>query len=215
MITVNQSFSLKKKILLIQDDSKATDILVYLIGKSERFQIVATCDNYGASLKMIKQTKPHIIISDIFSSGENILSFISKFKDLSHESKLLILSDVDAERTIFDIFKFGADGFIFRPEGLHSIVDELDKIITGHNSLSPRIINKIVSALKINRNSPLSARESEVMKLLTEGMTYNTIASRLNISSETSRTHIKNIYKKLNVRSRSEAVKTALGERLV
>jgi DNA-binding NarL/FixJ family response regulator len=215
MLTATHALELKKKVVILQDDSMATEILLYLIKKSERYDVVGVFNDYASSLKLIRRTKPHVIIADLVASGQDIRSFIEQFRRSSAETKIVILSDVDTEHMILEMFKCGVESYLFRAEGLHSIIANLDKTIQGENVLSPRVLARIISALKVNRNSPLSERESQVMKLLAQGMNSSTIAHRLNISNHTSRTHIKNIYKKLSVRTRSEAVRTALTERLV
>jgi DNA-binding NarL/FixJ family response regulator len=206
---------MKRKIVVVQDDPKVSEILTFLITQSDKYEIVDVCHDFESSMKSIKQARPHIVITDVFVASCSVFSFVNELKDLKFEPKVLIVSDVDNERTIFDTFRVGSDGFIFRSEGMHEIVSALDQLTLGNNPLSSRIIARIVSSFKVNRNSPLSERESEVMKLMSEGMTYTTIASRLNISGQTSRTHIKNIYRKLKVNSRTEAVQTALSERLI
>ena len=108
----------------------------------------------------------------------------------------------------------GANGYLL-PDSLNDLQKHLADITSGGSPLDGHIARKIIETLQVSRVSPISERETQVLKLMMKGNTYSQIAAMLNISSETSKTHIKNIYKKLNVNSRAEAVKKALEDKLV
>jgi DNA-binding NarL/FixJ family response regulator len=109
----------------------------------------------------------------------------------------------------------GACGYLLKQNGIDELVPSLQVLQDGGSPLSPQVARSIVRSIQINELSPLSPRESTVLKLLSQGKTYSSIASALDLSNETVKTHLKNIYKKLNVNSKAQAIQKAMEEQLV
>jgi DNA-binding CsgD family transcriptional regulator len=95
------------------------------------------------------------------------------------------------------------------------VLNYLDELIEGGSPLSPIAARFLVESYRRNPSSPLSFRETEIIRLVAKGNTYTQIASSLSISKETSKTHLKNIYKKLGVNSKSHAIKRVVEDRLI
>lgn len=215
MNSLEPYFSERKKILLVDDESKSREVVAHLISASQSFETLDICSDFNSALKYIKRNQALIIVMDIVVGGISGIPFIKKVKDSKDSVQILIVTEHDDERVVFDVFKAGADGFILKSEGLHKIINALDQLVSKESPLSSRITQKIISSFKVNSHSPLSTRESEILKLVSQGFTAIKIADALHISQDTARTHIKNIYRKLKVNSKYQAVQLAIHDRLI
>jgi DNA-binding NarL/FixJ family response regulator len=127
---------------------------------------------------------------------------------------LLVLESIKVEQ-LPNVLSSGICGIVLKESGLTTIIQAIQDVSTAGAYLSPALVRMLVESFWLNQFSPLTNRETEVLKLITEGKTYSEIARQLSVSLETSKTHIRNIYKKLDVNSKSEVVMRAINDRLV
>ena len=116
---------------------------------------------------------------------------------------------------IFDSLCAGAIGYLVKESSPNKIMDAIDEAIKGGAPMSTQIARKVIGSFKLTPDPNLTKREQEVLELLCEGKSYKMIGNDLFISTETVRRHLKSIYRKLEVHSKSEAVSKAIKERLV
>jgi DNA-binding NarL/FixJ family response regulator len=116
---------------------------------------------------------------------------------------------------VFEALKAGASGYITKSANYMELLSALEEIIRGGAPMSSRIARMVIDNHHINPNSPLTKRETTILQLISEGKTYTQISEELFISKETAKTHIKNIYSKLQVNSKSEALAKASVEKLI
>lgn len=116
---------------------------------------------------------------------------------------------------VFEALKSGASGYITKSSNYVELLTALEEISRGGAPMSSRIARMVIDNFHVNPNSPLTRRETEILQLISEGKTYTQISEELFISKETSKTHIKNIYSKLQVNSRAEALAKANQDKLI
>ena len=133
--------------------------------------------------------------------------------------KILMFTVFEDEDKIFDAISAGADGYLLKNSSPDRLLEALQQLQKGESPMTPAIARKVLnyfSAKKIKQEVyQLTEKEKEVLKCLTEGLSYKMIAAEMKISIETVRTHLKRIYAKLHVSSSTQAVSKALNEKLV
>jgi DNA-binding NarL/FixJ family response regulator len=206
---------LKKRIAII-DSLEFCHGLSFIIDHSEKFKTIARYKSISEAIEAISDDRPDIIIFDIDQLDSSSSQLISKMHGLSPHILLLVLSANLNDELIFTSLSSGVRGYLSKkPVVVNRINFYLEELITNGSCLSADVTSKVIAHFYKSQVSPLSRRETEVLKLISTGNSYSEISSILQISKETSRTHIKNIYKKLEVGKKSEAVKKAHTEKLI
>lgn len=206
---------LKKRIVLIEEDDRLRDGISFTIESNNNYLIVNAYKVCSESVKNVARDCPDLIVMDLAFSDMDGLEAVRLIKEKYPFAEIVIFTHIDDADVINEALGIGISGYILKSTLLPDFLRSLEIIIHGGGVLSPLIAKKVMEFFRLNPFSPLSDRETEVLKLMTLGKTYSEIATQLSISLETSKTHIRNIYKKLNVNSKSEAVKKALNEKLI
>ncbi len=194
----------------------------------DEVQILFKANGGLDALDKLNSQKPNLLLMDIEMPNMDGIETTREVKKRFPEIKIMILSVLDREDKIFEAIKAGASGYLTKDEKPSRIIAAIEELIEGGAPMSPLIALK---TLQILRNqeilgqkteshlSPeeykLSKREIEILEKIASGLTYNQIADQLFISPKTSRKHIENIYQKLHVHSKLEAVAVAQKNRWV
>jgi DNA-binding NarL/FixJ family response regulator len=200
-------------IALVVKDTTLLSALSFSISGINHFKIIAEHRKASDYLKKISLSPPDILVLDT----EALDSFdqLSYINELGLKTQVLVISDITDARSVIELISSGVSGYILRANCINEIVDGIQLIENRHSVLSPPVARKIMESFWKNNFSPLSHRESEVLKLMTLGCTYKDIAENLLISKETAKSHIRNIYGKLKVHKKAEVIQKAREERLV
>ncbi len=165
---------------------------------------------------------PDIVLMDIGLPGLDGIEGVRRIRSLSPASRILMLTVHEEDDKVFEAICAGASGYLLKPSAAFDIVMALRQVAEGAAPMNGAIAKKVLDRFRrlAPREAPaegygLTGREREILELLVEGLTMKTIATRLAVSYHTIDTHLRNIYDKLHVRSRSGAVAKALKERLV
>jgi DNA-binding NarL/FixJ family response regulator len=210
--------------IAIVDDRKALrqSITTRLI-ETGRIEVLFEADNGEDFLYKMTQRKgfrlPEVVLMDIEMPVKNGIETVKEAYTLYPDVNFLMLTVFDDDEKIFEAIKAGAVGYLLKEEKTEGIIRAIEEIIEfGGAPMSPRIARKTMNLLanatpSVQRDSNtenLSDREMQVLKLLVDGFDYKNIAKKLDISPNTIRKHIDNIYKKLHVSSRAQAVTIAV-----
>lgn len=206
---------IKKRITIIDSDEEFCIAESTIIKSSERFEVNRVYRDSREALKRLKDDLSDIIVMDLEFPELKGTDFILKARERMPEVEILVTTHRDDERIIFDALCHGASGFLLKRNCLTQLPEALQVIAAGGSPIDPSVARHIIRSIRIREVSPLSSRESTVLKLLMQGKTYAVIADELFISGETVKTHLKNIYRKLKVKSKAEAVRKAIDEQLV
>jgi DNA-binding NarL/FixJ family response regulator len=178
----------------------------------------ADCNRWGTD---IKRSQPDVILMDIEMPVVNGIDAVKMVREKFPDVKILMETIFEDDEKIFQSICNGAQGYILKSTPPEEILDAIKDIFEGGAPMSPIVATKVLKMFKSNLasnaqdNSNLSVREKEILKCLVEGMSYKLIADACFISIDTVNGHIKNIYKKLHVHSKSEAVAKAIKGRIV
>lgn len=206
----------KKRVLIVEDDSEIRNSFSLIVNSSPNF---FTVNGYGSceeAIKNLNHDKPDIVLMDIeLPGGMNGIQGSKIIKDKAQQADIIMVTVYEDSDLVFEALKAGASGYITKSANYLELLSALEEITKGGAPMSSKIARLVIANFHVNPNSPLTKRETEILQLISEGKTYTQISEELFISKETSKTHIKNIYYKLQVRSKSEALAKASLEKLI
>lgn len=204
-------------IVILEDDEKICNFLTALIAGSGEFNLLATfatAEDAWAYFQKGLGNNVAIVLADIQLPGISGIEFIAKLKPLRPEIQFMVLSVYDDADRVFKALKAGASGYILKNTPAAKLIESLQDLKNGGSPMSGQIARKVVNVFQeeyqyIDPQVDLSQREKEVLEWLSKGYSYKEISAKLFISVDTVRTHIRNIYEKLHVHNRGEALRKA------
>lgn len=209
------------KVAIFEDNRNLREGLFQLIDGSNGFRCVGAFPNCDKLIQNLKESKPDVVLMDIEMPGLSGIEAIKILKENFPEVKVLMETIFEDNNKIFDSICNGAEGYILKNTSPVLILSAIKEIYEGGAPMTPSVASKVLKMFKKNSTSTskeeldLTEREKEILKSLVEGMSYKMIAATYFISIDTVSGHIKNIYKKLQVHSKSEAVAKAIRGRIV
>ncbi|WP_214071779.1 response regulator transcription factor [Mucilaginibacter sp. dw_454] len=207
------------RVSVFDDNSSLRDSLYYLISGTPGFKIAGIYPDCNQVLEHLQHDEADVILMDIDMPGLNGIEATALIKSHFPHINVLILTSYDDSAKIFDALHSGATGYLLKKTTPAKIMEAITEVSQGGAPMNASIARKVLEFFSIKKNITenaydLSTREKEVLSCLVKGDSYKMIAARCFISMGTVCTHITNIYKKLHVNSKSEAVAKAIRERL-
>ena len=203
------------RILIIEDDKILLQTYKKLIEAEDNLVVVNGYTSFEAAEKNLTADDPDVILLDIQLPGINGIAAIPLIKKHLPKAHIIILTVFEFEDQIFLALANGAAGYITKDSTSQKIIDAVREVREGGGPMSMNIARMVIKSFQRNTHSPLSKRETEILRLILDGKKRNEIAGELFIELETVKTHIKNIYSKLDVNSRSEAINIAKKNRFI
>lgn len=203
------------RICLIEDDATIRDGYTFLLGNTPGLSVVAAYPNADEALKKIAQEQPDVILLDIELPGTSGLDALPKLKKLLPETYILMLTVYEQPNHIFRALGTGASGYLTKNSSPEKIVSAIHEVMEGGGPMSAQIARMVISSFQRSEASPLTKRETEILELISVGKSRKKIAEELFIDLETVKSHIKNIYQKLDVHSKEDALKTAKEQKFI
>ncbi|CAN5514344.1 response regulator transcription factor [soil metagenome] len=197
------------RIVIIEDDKILLQTYKKLLEDEEGLTVVNGYTSFESAEKHLVDDKPDVILLDIQLPGISGIDAIPTIKKHLPKTHIIILTVFEFEQQIFQALANGASGYITKDASSRKIIDSIIEVREGGGPMSMNIARMVIKSFQKNNHSPLSKRETEILKLIMDGKKRNEIADELFIELETVKTHIKNIYSKLDVNSRSEAITIA------
>jgi len=198
------------KVSIVEDNDQIREGLSVLINGSTGFQCVATYPTAENALKYLPAHRPDVVLMDIQLPGMSGIECVRELKRLLPDLQIMMLTVYEDDDNVFKSIVAGASGYVLKKTPPSELMDAVSDLHNGGSPMSDRIARKVVQAFqqmgKSSRETEnLTQRESEVLSYVAKGFQDKEIAEKFFLSSETVRTHLRNIYKKLHVRSRTEA----------
>jgi DNA-binding NarL/FixJ family response regulator len=196
---------------IVEDNDQFRNALEMIIPSQKDFLLIGSYTSAEKAMNELLNKPPDIVISDISLPGMRGTEMIVRLKDKMPNSQFMVCSIHDDNDTIFEALKCGASGYILKdPITADEITKAIRDLYNGGSPMSPFIARKVIGTFQkpvVNDESDiLSIREREVLELLSKGLLYKEIAERLGVSHETVKKHLKNIYQKLHVQNKVEAL---------
>jgi DNA-binding NarL/FixJ family response regulator len=202
-------------VVIVEDDKTIREGYAFLIGNTPGYKVVSTYSSSEDALKKIGQDNPDVILLDVELPGISGIDALPKLTKLVPDAKILILTVYEQEQLIFRALSSGASGYLTKNTPPEKIVAAIKEVMEGGGPMSAHIARMVISSFKKNEFSPLTRRETEILEQIATGKSRKRIADELYIDMETVKSHIKNIYSKLNVHSKADAIKAAKDNKFI
>ena len=207
-------------VLIYEDNPQFREGLTMLINGSIGFCVLASYKNCDNVREEVQKWNPDVILLDINMPGTDGLEGLKRIREVNIDTKVLMLTVFDDNKNVFEALRNGADGYLLKKTPPAKLLEYIQDATEGGAPMTSSIAAQV---LKMFHESPrakhqeydLSERERQVLQLLVDGFSYKMIANDLFIAIDTVRSHIKKIYEKLHVHSKSEAVAKAFKDRLL
>jgi DNA-binding NarL/FixJ family response regulator len=205
-------------IAIVEDNHDIRQALEQIITMSGGFELVCSCENGEDALVKLPIYLPKIILMDINLGGMTGIEVVKELKPQHPEMLFMMCTIYEEDEKIFEALKAGASGYIIKKTAPSKLLEAIKELNQGGAPMSSQIARKVVTAFQ---NKPtvaseelvelLTKRELEILEMLASGLVYKEISEKLYISSETVRKHVYNVYNKLHVSNRVEAVNKFYG----
>ena len=208
------------RVAIIEDLREVREGLTSLIDRTSGFQCVGSYRTMEEALKGLSVPPPDVILTDIGLPGMNGIEGTAVLRQRFPEVPVLALTVYDDEESVFNAICAGASGYLLKNTPPERLIESLKEVAEGGAPMSPDVARRVLMLFREFRppsraSYRLTPQETELLRLMVEGHHYKTAASVLGITTSTVSFHLKNIYQKLQVHSKTEAVAKALRERLV
>lgn len=199
------------KIAIIEDEEVIRHSLLTLLCMQDELEVVEAFEDGESALAYLKTKPVDVLLFDINLLGMSGIEVVARLKVTHPNMQCMALTSYDDAETAFNALKAGATGYILKNTEPQKLVEAIREIHHGGSPMSSQIARLVVMEFaarktEVFQSDILSRRENEILVLLSKGLRYKEIAAQLFISIETVRTHIRNIYEKLQVKTRGEAL---------
>lgn len=207
------------KVVLFEDNPQLREGLSMLIGGTEGYQVLGSFKDANNIINELQRNMPDIVLMDIDMPGTNGIEAVKLVRNNYPDVKVLMLTVFDDNKNIFEALKAGANGYILKKTQPAKLLEYINDAYNGGAPMTASVATQVLNMFSKldsygSTDYNLSDREKQVLQLLVNGYSYKMIAAEMFIAIDTVRSHIKKIYEKLHVNSKSEAVATAFKNRL-
>lgn len=212
---MNDELKMKNRIEIVEDNDVVRDGLQLLINSMSDHTVVGAYVTCEQAIKNLDKDFPDVILMDLDLPGMSGIEGTQRIKKIRPEIHIIVITVHEDSEMVFQALCAGASGYITKNANHSRLLDAIDEVQKGGAPMSSHIARMVVGSFQKNHNSPLTARETEVLELLAKGKSYTVIADELFIHKETVKSHIKNIYFKLHVNSKADALEIARKNKLI
>ena len=208
------------KVAIVEDSAGVRESWAKLIEAQPGFHCVGTCESGEAALKRFPAARPDVVLMDINLPGMSGIECTARLKEKLPGTQILMVTVYADTEHVFEALKVGASGYLLKCTDPEELTRAIADVMRGGAPMSGQIARRVIEVFRrpqapVDQISGLTQREMEILELLAKGYANKEIASRLGTSVETVRVHVRHIYEKLHVHSRTEAAAQYLssGER--
>lgn len=200
---------------IVEDNDKIRGLIQRYLDMQDELTCKAAMESVEDMLTYLEEkSRPDVLLMDIQLPGMSGIEGIGIIKEKYPEIEIIMLTVYHDSHKIFDSLKAGASGYLLKHTSLPEIKESIQKLAAGGAPMSPQIARKVIQHFnkpdKKETESDLTPREQDIVNGLVDGLSYKLIADRFDISIDTVRAHIRNIYKKLHVNSKAEVITKSL-----
>ncbi len=207
------------QLLIFEDNTRLRQSLEMLLNDEVNFHVAASYPDCDKADKQVQKYKADLVVMDIDMPGIGGVEGVRRIKNVNPEVKVVMHTMFDDDNRVFDSICAGADGYMLKNTSPVQLVAALQEVMHGGAPMSPFVAQKIFhhfQQVKIESEQfHLTVREKEMLELLVKGNSYKMIADKSNVTIDTVKKHLQNIYHKLHVNCGTEAVVKALQHKIV
>ena len=210
-----------KRIVIFDDNIKRRESLEMLIDLSDDMICVGSFPDCSNVLNNIDKSEPDLVLMDIDMPNVNGIAGVTIIRTKYPHLKILMQTVFEDDEKLFACIRAGADGYILKKAQPQELLDAINEALEGGTPMTPSIARQVLRFVGSTENKQksedfkLTARETEILSLLVQGLSYKMIASRCFVSLPTVNSHVQHIYEKLQVNTAVEAVTKAIGNKIV
>jgi DNA-binding NarL/FixJ family response regulator len=206
--------------MLYEDNPQLREGLTMLLNGSDGFEVVGGFKNCNNIEDEVQALDPDVILMDIDMPGTNGIQGLKRMRKVNTKAKVLMLTVFDDNKNVFEAIRSGANGYLLKKTPPAKLIEYINEANSGGAPMTSSIATQVLKMFtdqnaEQGEDYHLSEREKQVLQLLVNGYSYKMIASEMFIAIDTVRSHIKKIYEKLHVNSKSEAVAKAFKDKIV
>lgn len=198
------------KVAIVEDDARVRESLAVLVGGASEFRLAGAYPNAEVALKQIPQDWPDVVLMDINLPNLSGIECVARLKEAKPALQVIMLTAYSNDDQIFQSLKRGANGYLLKKTPPAKILEAIVEVQSGGAPMSTAIARKVIQHFQEVKPAgdldSITDREKEILDHLVKGYRNKEIADMLNVGLETVRSHLRNIYHKLHVTSRTEAV---------
>lgn len=208
------------RVVVVDDQTLFRSGLARLLDADPRVEVVGQAADGAEAIERAATLRPDVVVMDLKMPNVDGVEATRQIVAANPNVKVLILSTFDADSHVIQALKAGASGYVLKDSQVDAVVSSILAVMSGERVMSGAVANRVLEMLT-GHSSPkefydgLTVREIEILKLMGSGMANKQIAFRLKISEKTVRNHVSNMYEKLNLFDRSQAVLYAVRKGLV
>ena len=208
---VEASRKVPLKVALVEDQPKVRESWTRLINALPDFSCVCACASGEEALRVIPAERPDVILMDIFLTRMSGIECTARLKELLPETQIVILTAMDDQELVFMALEAGADGYLLKRTKPSDLRVALLDVMGGGAPMTSQIARRVIESFRRkakdrDQTTHLSMREEQILRLLSQGYSNKLIADKLALSIDTVCSHLKRVFEKLHVSSRTEAV---------
>ncbi len=204
------------RVVIIEDIKEIREGLQMLIDGSDGYACIQTFVNGEEALEKLPHLCPDVALMDINLPGISGIEAVRILRTKCIHTQFIMSTVYEDDESIFESLKAGASGYLLKKTAPVKILDAITEVYLGGSPMSGQIARRVINTFQqkdvIGGSDLLTEREKEILRSLSKGLRYKEIASELNIKLETVRSHVRNIYEKLQVQSRTEAINRIRGK---
>ncbi|EEF58425.1 response regulator [Pedosphaera parvula] len=204
--------SQKIRILVADDHVTVLEGLVAIIGRQPDMSVVAQASNGRDAVARWQEHRPDVVLMDLRMPILDGVGVIDELRRMTDSARVIILTTFDSDADISRAIKAGAKGYLLKDAAREELLECIRKVYSGETSIPPSLVTKLAAGIS---SESLTSRELAVLSLLALGKSNKEIGVKLYISETTVKSHLRSIFAKLNVISRTEAIATASRRGLV
>ena len=210
------------RVVLVDDHDLLRRGMKTMLESEDDIEVVGQASDGTQAMKIVEDTLPDVVLIDVIMPNKDGIETTRDIKDAFPRVQVIVLSGHDEQQFLFDAVKAGASGYLLKTSELEDVVRSVRAAAQGELRLDPGMADQVLSEFRTYQSNevpevfqPLTPREKEILRHMSDGLPNKTIASRLSISERTVTTHVANIYSKLHVNNRVSAVQEAMRRRIL
>jgi len=209
----------KMRIAIFEDNQKFRESLEFTIVTTSDMELCGSFEDTTRLLQKIEVLQPDVVLMDINIPGKNGIEAVKEIKDNFPKVNVCMQTVFEDDDKIFASLCNGASGYILKNTPPEKVLQAIREVADGGSFFTPSVAKKVLQNFQQQPQQgefiQLTEREKEILKLLVDGLSYKMIADKVNLSFHTIHTHLRNIYEKLHVNSKGEAINKAMKNKLV
>ena len=197
-------------VCIVEDMEEVRNGLAGIINMTEGFKVVQSFTNAEDALAKLPKLSPDIVVMDIHLPGMNGIECIKQVRKKNPQIQFMMFTVYENSDTVFEALEAGATGYLLKNSSPAKIIESLRELYNGGSPMNAEIAKKLVTRFQkqvaVNNDYNLTPKEKQVLEMMAKGYLYKEIANELNNTVNTIKQHIRNIYEKLHVQNKAEAI---------